>query len=396
MKMIKKTVTIFVTLIAGLSVAFADETTTTLSGHDEISASMETFSESIFKSVPEAATQQNVWADAYIGKLFPSLIPHFGAGASVGGTALDMTGLKSAADGIISSYKTISEEIGQSIADSTGKYVSLPGINFGIIPDTFILPTCSADIRLGGVLLPFDIGFCAIATNPSFADKDWTNIQGIPATLMSISSPWDINALGFNGKIDYITLGADLRFRIIPEGDIIPAVSVGGGYYYIAGDIALNSSDSADIEGIGKQTTEAGLEISYSTQVVFAQVQVSKKISSYTVFAGGRGLLSSTATAWKWNFKTANDGENTDAYAYEDSDASSEEAASSTDLAEAFSSMTSGSFDWTSIQPQIYAGAAMNISIVQITASVCADVRSLFENSYDFIWSGAISCHVKL
>ncbi len=398
MKKIKNVLTIFLSLTLLFSAnSFAESSTASeLSGHEEISAGLEAFSESLYNALPEAATQQNVWADTYMGKLFPSIIPHMGAGVSIGGTVIDMSGLKTAAEGIQTSYEDICSSLGDAIIAS-GSYVSLPSINFGLIPETFILPTASVDIRLGGVLLPMDIGLCAIATNPALSGIDWKNVTGIPATLMSISNPINFNTLGFNMDIDYLTLGADFRFRVIPEGDILPGLSLGGGYYYIAGSFAVNSEDSTEISGVGTQTTTSSMELDYSTQVIFAQIQLSKRISSCSFFVGGRGLLASTTTAWKWSFSSANDGESEEAQAlcYSDSD-SSENAEGTTSLKEAFSSMTSGSFDWTNIRPQLYAGAGFNFWVVQITASVCADVRSLFENSTDFIWSGALSCHVKL
>lgn len=56
-----------------------------------IADGLNAFAENILVAAPQAATQQNVWADAYIGKLFPSLPPHFGVGISLGGTKMDRT-----------------------------------------------------------------------------------------------------------------------------------------------------------------------------------------------------------------------------------------------------------------------------------------------------------------
>ena len=57
-----------------------------------------------------------------------------------------------------------------------------------------------------------------------------------------------------------------------------------------------------------------------------------------------------------------------------------------------------GKWDFSGIQPQVFAGLGFNLPKTQLTFSVCADVRSFFDkgNYTDFIWSGAFGLHFKL
>ncbi|MBQ1662788.1 MAG: hypothetical protein II054_09815, partial [Treponema sp.] len=47
---------------------------------DEVSQGLKEFAETLLFTVPEAATQQNVWSDAYIGNIYPNINKHFGFG----------------------------------------------------------------------------------------------------------------------------------------------------------------------------------------------------------------------------------------------------------------------------------------------------------------------------
>lgn len=370
---------------------------TPLSHHEDISNGLIAFSENLLVTVPEAATQQNVWADTYIGKLIPSLIPHAGAGISIGGTLMDMSGLKSASEALTEDYNTLTTEIGRELAANSGTYVNFPDLNFGIIPEKFVLPTASVDLRLGGVLLPYDLGLCAIVTNPSFEDF---NLQDPLGSMLNLSKPWTFDFMGMNTSVNYLTLGADLRLRIIPESTYIPGLSVGGGYFYTRGYFAFNASNESILSGEGdsevKQTTEAGLEISYETQLAFLQVQLCKTISGTTIFLGGRGVVSNTTSSWSWNFKTENSSDSSQNI----SDGDSGTVSTINGIETTVENAKNGDFGTilSNIQPQLYAGLGFNFTVLQITASVCADVRSIFdkENYSDFIWSGALSARVKL
>ena len=339
----------------------------------EIANGLNAFAGNILVAAPQAATQQNVWADAYIGKLFPSLPPHFGVGISLGGTKMDMTGLKDAAtafEGMINDFVPDSGD--SSITDQ------LKGtVDFGSIPDIFVMPTVSIDARIGGIFLPFDIGISAMMTNPSLFSVDLSD----PNSLTSMSAPMNFNAFGFNGSADYLTLGIDIRYCILDGGVILPKVSVGAGYNITKGSFGISSDKSG---------VDANMNLSFNTQVIYVQAEVSKSIMIATVFGGARALVSNTSTSWAWNINgTKSLGGKNLIISGEDSGSCNADTTSST--------YQDGKWDFSGVQPQLYAGVGFNFLVFQTSLSVCADIRSFMDrtNYEDALWSGAFSFHVK-
>lgn len=378
MKKTGKIASFITAMLLTASAAFADETVYTFEdlsavietaggtgitfNKQDISNGMDKFGKTLLVAAPESAVQQNVWADAYIGKLFPALPPHFGFGFSVGGTALDMSGLKDAAKAFESAAKSA---VGNNV-------------DFGKIPSSFFLPTLSLDARIGGVILPFDIGFSLMMTNPSLAGIDFSN----PESILDASSGMKFNWMGFDGSIDYITVGLNARYAIWEGNIIFPKLSVGGGYVYTRGQFGVSSSDSK---------TKANIDLSYSTHVLYLEAQLSKNFLLATVFAGGRALVSNTTTSWAWNIATS--------YTYIDVTYTIADGDSGSRTADGKSTTyKDGKFDLSGIQPQLYAGVGLNFLVFQTSLSVCADVRSFFDSSnYDkALWSGAFSFHFKL
>lgn len=339
----------------------------------EIANGLNAFAGNILVAAPQAATQQNVWADAYIGKLFPSLPPHFGVGISLGGTKMDMTGLKNAAtafEGMINDF--VPDSGSSSITDQ------LKGtVDFGSIPDIFVMPTVSIDARIGGIFLPFDIGISAMMTNPSLFSVDLSD----PNSITSMSAPMNFNAFGFNGSADYLTLGIDVRYCVLDGGVILPKVSVGAGYNITKGSFGISSDQSG---------VDANMNLSFNTQVIYVQAEVSKSIMIATVFGGARALVSNTSTSWAWNIKgTKSLGGHNLIISGEDSGSRNADTTSST--------YQDGKWDFSGVQPQLYAGVGFNFLVFQTSLSVCADIRSFMDrtNYEDALWSGAFSFHVK-
>lgn len=346
-----------------------------------IADGLNAFAENILVAAPQAATQQNVWADAYIGKLFPSLPPHFGVGISLGGTKMDMTGLKDAAtafEGMINDFVSDdTSSLPSNIGDIANAFTDT--VDFGSIPDTFVMPTVSIDARIGGIFLPFDIGISAMMTNPSLFSVDLSD----PNSLTSMSAPMTFNAFGFNGSADYLTLGIDVRYCVLDGGVILPKVSVGAGYNITKGSFGISSDKSG---------VDANMNLSFNTQVIYVQAEVSKSIMIATVFGGARALVSNTSTSWAWNFKGTKNFEGIDGnliISGEDSGSRNADTTSST--------YQDGKWDFSGVQPQLYAGVGFNFLVFQTSLSVCADIRSFMDrtNYEEALWSGAFSFHVK-
>lgn len=346
-----------------------------------IADGLNAFAENILVAAPQAATQQNVWADAYIGKLFPSLPPHFGVGISLGGTKMDMTGLKDAAtafEGMINDFVSDdTSSLPSNIGDIANAFTDT--VDFGSIPDTFVMPTVSIDARIGGIFLPFDIGISAMMTNPSLFSVDLSD----PNSLTSMSAPMTFNAFGFNGSADYLTLGIDIRYCVLDGGVILPKVSVGAGYNITKGSFGISSDKSG---------VDANMNLSFNTQVIYVQAEVSKSIMIATIFGGARALVSNTSTSWAWNFKGTKNFEGIDGnliISGEDSGSRNADTTSST--------YQDGKWDFSGVQPQLYAGVGFNFLVFQTSLSVCADIRSFMDrtNYEEALWSGAFSFHVK-
>lgn len=346
-----------------------------------IADGLNAFAENILVAAPQAATQQNVWADAYIGKLFPSLPPHFGVGISLGGTKMDMTGLKDAATAFERMINDFVSDDTSSLPSNIGDIANAftDTVDFGSIPDTFVMPTVSIDARIGGIFLPFDIGISAMMTNPSLFSVDLSD----PNSLTSMSAPMTFNAFGFNGSADYLTLGIDIRYCVLDGGVILPKVSVGAGYNITKGSFGISSDKSG---------VDANMNLSFNTQVIYVQAEVSKSIMIATVFGGARALVSNTSTSWAWNFKGTKNFEGIDGnliISGEDSGSRNADTTSST--------YQDGKWDFSGVQPQLYAGVGFNFLVFQTSLSVCADIRSFMDrtNYEEALWSGAFSFHVK-
>ncbi|MBP5442013.1 MAG: hypothetical protein J6Y60_02120 [Treponema sp.] len=335
------------------------------------------FAKEIMVAAPEAATQMNVWADAHIGNLFPSIHPHFGGGLSLGGTAINMSGFKTAAYEVANAFNGISSDLfgGQPIDP----------VMFEKIPEKFILPSASLDLRFGGFVLPFDFGIFVIMTNPNIFAVHLDD----PSSIYDMSQAINFSLLGFDGSIDYFSIGGDFRIRLLEENGAVPAVSIGAGYAYTKGNVKAHAEDESAIAST-TQTTTIDMGMGYQTQVIFIQAQVSKDLAIVSLFAGARGLLSNTTCDWSWAVQTKN---STGLYEFADDDNSG--SVTATGLSDTHKD---GKWDFSGIQPQVYAGCGLNLWKMQLTMSLCADIRSLFDkgNYTDFIWSGALGIHFKI
>ncbi|MBQ0051331.1 MAG: hypothetical protein KBT11_04625, partial [Treponema sp.] len=289
-------------------------------GLDTIDSGLEDFSEQLGISVPQAAVQQNVYSEAFIGKTFPAVPPHVAAGINGGFTHINTSGIAKAAD----------------------------VLGIGGVEDTYYFPVLNADIRIGGVFLPFDIGL----------------------SFMKLNLP-EMELAGTNMDIDFTTFAIDARYAIFEDGLISPAVSVGIGY-------SMNSGSF----GVGSKNAEA--KVDYDVQTLYAQVQISKTLNipvariGFTPFAGLRGVVSSYENEYSWALK--------------DSAINALGAATGVKTSNKKTVSTDG-FDFGAIQTQVYGGVSFNFMLIQLTASACADLRNIGEDS---LWSGALSLRIKL
>lgn len=215
---------------------------------DKVSQGLEDFSIQLFDVIPNVALQQGVWPEAWIGNIFPSAPPHFGLGLSFGAAELPIDGLNKA----LSQFNEVSG-----------------GASFPSLGDSLAFPTFTADARVGGVFLPFDIGM---------------SFMRLP------------NMKFDNVTFDYLTIGGSLRYAILQDKIIIPAVSVGMGFMYNKGYVEVKVEDSAFVRS------------DFETTSIFFEAQVSKKILFLVPFLGFRGVMAQSTNSWAWEYNATFDG----------------------------------------------------------------------------------------
>lgn len=298
----------------------------------DIDKAFESLNGTLTEVVPETTIQLGVWSDAYIGKLFPSVPPHFGAGVSAGGTFIETKALSNA-------IGTIITEINSHAAGATTDF------NF-TVPDQIPLPSASVHVRIGGFILPFDIG-----------------VYG---------AYFDLNTLkfeDFTGTVNYYTIGGDIRYAIMKGSTTLPKLSVGAGY--IRTHLALSMTGASTYSGtVGSTpasvTANADTNTSFDLNTIFVQAQISKKFLILTPYAGVRAYVTSSKSHYDYSYSST----------YEiggvpQGNVPGGNGSSSRDYGtDAFN------FDWNNIRPQLYAGLGLNLLFVNCTVGGCWNMRN--------------------
>lgn len=301
----------------------------------ELKTDMHDFGESLRLAIPETLTQNNIWSDAYIGQVYPSIFPHMGFGLGLGVTKLDTSGISNAAS-----------ELGMTSS----------------VNKKFILPTLSIDARFGGFILPFDFGVSGMMTSPMLFGKDMNNSEDVLKNggLDKLSFKGFFNAVGSEIWVDYLTLGGDFRYRFVENDGFIPSVSIGAGYYYTRGLFRVFENDKK-------------IGTSYENHTIFLQVQASNEWKIFSGFIGIRGLVSNSTTKGAWT---------SDGTIYD-----------STEVSE-----LDGKWNWKGVQPQVYTGFSVDIYHVELTFGLCCDVRSFYDKSNykENLLSGSFSIRYNL
>lgn len=298
----------------------------------DIDKAFESLNGTLTEVVPETTIQLGVWSDAYIGKLFPSFPPHFGAGVSAGGTFIETKALSNA-------IGTIITEINSHAAGATTDF------NF-TVPDQIPLPSASVHVRIGGFILPFDIG-----------------VYG---------AYFDLNTLkfeDFTGTVNYYTIGGDIRYAIMKGSTTLPKLSVGAGY--IRTHLALSMTGASTYSGtVGSTpasvTANADTNTSFDLNTIFVQAQISKKFLILTPYAGVRAYVTSSKSHYDYSYSST----------YEiggvpQGNVPGGNGSSSRDYGtDAFN------FDWNNIRPQLYAGLGLNLLFVNCTVGGSWNMRN--------------------
>lgn len=212
--------------------------------------------------VPNMATMVNVYPDAWIGSLI-GLPPHFAGGINFGATAL-----------YVEPIQTLLGPDGLNVVDLSDILANTNG--------NLLLPTIAADLRIGGIILPFDFGVGLNILNKSMLDQ-----------IGEMASVSDYTQMLY---VDFLTVNGDFRYALLKEGIVRPAISVGGGYTYLKGEIGAHVKN-------GNNENVAGLGFAYQTHLAYIQAQVSKKILFITPFAGVKFATDFTKVDWNYGIE---------------------------------------------------------------------------------------------
>jgi len=181
-------------LVIGQGALVFAQTSTTVDLITDFKKGFQEFSDDVASVLPMNSTIGLNWSDAYIGQLI-ALPPSLGVGITAGVTGIPYDSVKKI---LVDTLKGDDNEIPSLIKD-----YGLP------------LPAMAIDARLGGFILPFDIGFKFGFLPKTLADK-----------------------VGDNVKVDFLLVGGDIRYLLMKQRFVvIPEVSVGVGYNYLKGSV---------------------------------------------------------------------------------------------------------------------------------------------------------------
>jgi hypothetical protein len=129
------------------------------------------------------------------------------------------------------------------------------------------LPAWSLDARLGGFILPFDVG---------------VKFGFIPDEAKVL--------MPFN--MDYLLVGGDVRLALLKGKGLMPDLSVGAGYTYLDGAVYLpdivGGDTVIDLTGTGQTLTVTDPDVTFNWQanVIDLKAQLSKKLVIITPYLG--------------------------------------------------------------------------------------------------------------
>ena len=216
-------------------------------GLDDLRDAMDDFSDKMAKSLPFNSSIGLNWSDAYIGN-FLAIPPHFGAGISLGFTTME----------------------GEALGKLMDQFnISLP-IDIGGYP----LFGWAVEGRLGGFILPFDIGI-------KFG------ILPVPISKEDL-------------KLDYMLLGLDVRYALIKQSVTKPNLSFGVGFNYLNGGIEKKIGEERKFDyptddhgGISTLTLKRPtVGFNWGTSSLDLKLQISKSfvfITPYLGFGASKG-----------------------------------------------------------------------------------------------------------
>jgi len=213
---------------------------------DDLQQTANKFVDSMAISLPFNSTMGLNWSDAYIGQLF-AVPPHLGVGITAGFTTMEF----GAVNKMLERFN-----------------VSLPaGFNWGGFP----LPGYTAELRIGGIVLPFDLGvkFGVLDLKEDF---------------------WDTIKLGdIDFSMNYLLIGGDLRYALLgKKKKSIIKIAIGVGFNYMRGGLSLPVPDiSLDFGSANPlEISDSYLNLLWETKSLDFKAQASFSLAFITPYVG--------------------------------------------------------------------------------------------------------------
>ena len=226
----------------------------------DLEADIQSFADGVASSLPLNASVGLNWSDAYIGQF-----PHFGVGLTVGASTIPFDAAAPVLEGL-------------GLTD----LATNPDLEW-LLQFGMPLPAYAIEARIGGLIIPFDVGIKLGIMPP-----DWSPGDAFP----------NVAALQ-NFELDYMNLGFDVRMPIVEERGFIPEISIGGGYNYLRANVGFAGILGGDVE-IGTfehpnpldDTTwtvvmeDPTVNYEWSANVIDLKAQVSKGLLFFRPYAG--------------------------------------------------------------------------------------------------------------
>ena len=202
------------------------------------------FANSVASALPLESSVGLNWSDANVGQF-----PHLGIGFTVGAATLP--------------YSSIQNTISTFGGSIPSKLSFLSSIGIPV-------PAYTVDVRIGGFILPFDVGL---------------KFGYVPSGALSVG----------NFNADYLLLGGDFRYSVLQDNGLSPGLSVGIGYTYMRGNVSIPGvlGGTTTIQNVtfGGNTynigfTNPSLDFFWNTSVIDAKIQLSKTLFIITPYIG--------------------------------------------------------------------------------------------------------------
>jgi hypothetical protein len=249
---------VLVLILLAMGPAFSQTT------FQDIVDGVDAFSTQLADSLPLNSAQGLNWSSAYIGQLL-GVPPHFGVGISTGVTMIKAENLS-------------------ALTDAFG--VSLP--MEGMFPN----PGYTVEGRIGGFVLPFDVGLKAGYIPPVGPDKF---------------------------QLEYFLVGGDFRYALLKGGLALPDLSLGIGVNYLSGGILakIGKDITFDWEADNLTLAAPSLDFSWETLNFEFKAQISKSFLIVTPSLGIGVNYARTKAGYTATAKLTPNGKSLDEFADE-------------------------------------------------------------------------------